>query len=385
MDRTSFKARLGKAYATSTQLYNWHFTPSDLANQRQECNTAARKRLMESNAAGKDGEKAEDSEMRSVGLDPDEELNVVKRYIYLMKALFDKFTNPRLPDEVYGFAVTYLKRFYLTHSVMDFYPREIMLLSLYMACKASDFPIGLQAFISHIPRNQERYSYFILNSELFLLEALHYDLWVYTPYRPLTGLIVDLISYQKRVLQTQDNKAACDLVRNEAALIKELRREGADLINMWYQTDLCLTVHPSQFALAVLVELGRTRPQLDVEVFVRDELCGCDPLDKGKKSSGSGVSDGEQESEDDEDNATNSKPVLKTEPEVTPEQRWKQLSGRLDFIRETVSEFEFVLDLQPMSPEEIKLDQCRNPLYNLESEEYAEAKSHADSLLANFD
>lgn len=79
---------------------------------------------------------------------------------------------------------------------MDFYPREMMLTCLYMACKSADFPVGIQTFTSHIPRNQERYSYFILNSELFLLEALGYDLWVFTPYRPLTGLIMDLVAYQ---------------------------------------------------------------------------------------------------------------------------------------------------------------------------------------------
>lgn len=79
---------------------------------------------------------------------------------------------------------------------MDFYPRDIMLTCLYVACKAADFPIGLQTFISHIPRNQERYSYLVLNSELFLMESLGYDLWVYTPYQALTGFVIDLVAYQ---------------------------------------------------------------------------------------------------------------------------------------------------------------------------------------------
>ncbi|VEL44393.1 unnamed protein product [Protopolystoma xenopodis] len=84
----------------------------------------------------------------------------------------------------------------MLHSVMDFHPREMMLTCLYLACKAADFPIGIEAFITRVPRNQERYAYFILNSELFLMEALHYDLWIYTPYRALTGLIVDLVAFQ---------------------------------------------------------------------------------------------------------------------------------------------------------------------------------------------
>ncbi|TPP60259.1 putative cyclin-H [Fasciola gigantica] len=326
-----------------------------------------------------------------------------------MRALCEKFTNPRLPDEVFGFAVTYLKRFYLHHSVMDFYPREMMLTCLYMACKAADFPVGIQTFTSHIPRNQERYSYFILNSELFLLEALGYDLWVFTPYRPLTGLIMDLVAYQKRL---RKNSSGTQVSLNEVELVNELRKEGTELINLWYQTDLCLTVHPSQFALAILVELGRTRPQLDVEVFVRDELCGCDPMQKPKKlsvSSSNGQDTEEEDEDEDDDNSDdenaakiNSKgPVNKQEEvkkrssspqpksqkndHIPPEERWKQLSERLDHIRAVVNEFDFVYNLQRITEEETKLEACRNPLYDLDSDEYKEAKSKADSLLANLE
>ncbi|KAF5402437.1 Proteasome endopeptidase complex [Paragonimus heterotremus] len=372
-----------QAYATSTQLYNWHFSPSDLANQRLDCNIAARKKL--SAQFPKDDKTANGTGLQDTenlpGLDPDEELTIVKRYIFLMKALFDKFRDPRLPDEVYGFAVTYLKRFYISHSVMDFYPREMMLTCLYVACKAADFPIGIQTFISHIPRNQERYSDFILNSELFLLESLNYDLWVFTPYRPLIGLIIDLVAYQKRVRQKEIDSVAIEFGTGETELISELKCEGVDLINLWYQTDLCLTVHPSQFALAVLVELGRTRPRLDVEVFVRDEVCGCDPVQRPKKSP---MLSGHESDEDDEKPSVN-KYDGKVSASSSPEERWSQLSDRLDSIREVVSQFNFVVELERMSTEELKLENFRNPLYNIDSEEYAAAKSRADSLLANLE
>ncbi|OON18177.1 cyclin ccl1, partial [Opisthorchis viverrini] len=284
----------------STQLYNWHFTPSDLTQQRQECNANARKRLKQLPPANRaEAVLIDDGEDQQLGLDPDEEFSIVKHYIYLMKALFDKFTNPRVPNEVYGFAATYLKRFYLRHSVMDFYPREMMLTCLYVACKAADFPIGLQAFIAHIPRNQERYSSFIINSELFLLESLNYDLWVFTPYRPLMGLIIDLLAYQKHIHALSSN-SAFDWCPDEKAMAQELHREGVDLISLWYQTDLCLTVHPSQFALAVLVELGYTRPSLDVESFIRDEICGCHPIQKPTKPE---ESDDETDDEEEDENS----------------------------------------------------------------------------------
>ncbi|CAH8528022.1 unnamed protein product [Schistosoma turkestanicum] len=310
-----------------------------------------------------------DTNSSMIGLDPDQEFKIVKHYIYLMKILFDKFTTPQLPDEVYGFAATYFKRFYLNHSVMDFYPRDIMLTCLYVACKAADFPIGLQTFISHIPRNQKRYSYLVLNSELFLMESLGYDLWVYTPYRALTGFVIDLVAYQRRICGAHSDSY---LLENQSddQLVNELCKDGVDLINLWYQTDLCLTVHPSQFALAVLVELGHTRPQLDVEVFVRDELCGCDPVQKFKRHS-------EEEDTDEVDIKQPQEDARKCDPEI----RWQELSSRLDFIRQTINEFQFITDLGPVGEEEIILDECRNPLYNIESDEYAEAKSKADSLM----
>ncbi|KAA3680383.1 20S proteasome subunit alpha 6 [Paragonimus westermani] len=275
-----------KAYATSTQLYNWHFSPSDLANQRLDCNIAARKKL---NAQfPKDDKTANGIGLQDVenlpGLNPDEELTIVKRYIFLMKALFDKFRDPRLPDE-------------------------------------------------------------------------------------------------KRVRQKEVDSMAIEFGTGETELISELQSEGVGLINLWYQTDLCLMVHPSQFALAVLVELGRTRPRLDVEVFVRDEVCGCDPVQRPKKSP---MPSGHESDEDDE------KPSMyksggKVSVSPSPEERWSQLSDRLDSIREVVSQFDFVVELERMSTEELKLENFRNPLYNIDSEEYAAAKSHADSLLANLE
>ncbi|VDO63307.1 unnamed protein product [Schistosoma margrebowiei] len=272
---------------------------------------------------------------------------------------------------VYGFAATYFKRFYLNHSVMDFYPRDIMLTCLYVACKAADFPIGLQTFISHIPRNQERYSYLVLNSELFLMESLGYDLWVYTPYQALTGFVIDLVAYQRRICGARSDSYLLEN-RSDAQLVDELCKDGVNLINLWYQTDLCLTAHPSQFALAVLVELGHTRPQLDVEVFVRDELCGCDPVQKFK-----------QHSEEDDGDEGDIKP--KKDTKCDPDTRWQELSSRLDFIRQTVDEFQFITELGPVGEEEVILDECRNPLYNIESDEYAQAKSKADSLMATLE
>ena len=243
--------------------------------------------------------------------------------------------------QVFGFAATYLKRFYLNNSVMDYFPREMMLTALYLACKVADYPLGLNAFTQHIPRNRDRYSYFISHSELFLMEKLQYDIWIHAPYRPLSGFLVDLLAHRK---QSAPEGASESL---NADLMAKLKAEGYDIIHDWYQTDLCLTHPPSQIALAVLVELGRIHPELEVEEFVKNEVCGC--------------ASGDKEAED----------------------KWVELREKIEHVQTTViGEFDFLTDLSYGSELEMALLKCRNPLYDPLSEEYAAARKQAEELMA---
>ncbi len=72
-------------------------------------------------------------------------------------------------------------------------------------------------------------------------------------------------------------------------------------------------------------------------------------------------------------------------PRPSAEQRWATLQERLEVIRTTVAEFDFVDDLSRFGEEEALLETCRNPLYDPLSEEYAATKERVNSLLANFD
>ncbi|KAL3317233.1 Proteasome subunit alpha 1 [Cichlidogyrus casuarinus] len=322
----------------------------------------------------------------------EDEVQLVKRYLFIMKRLFDSFQSPVLPDRVYGFAAHYLKRFYLAQSMMDHYPREIMLTCLYLGCKCADFPIGVRAFVQHIPRNQERYSNFIVNSELFIIDAINYDLFVHTPYRPFKGLVVDFISYSFQTGRVQ--------MADAKTLYDELLASGIDTIHKWFQTDLCFSVGPSEYALAVLVQIPDLfrKYDLDIEAFIRDELCGCDPMVKlDKYSAALKINDGqneetakkqekEKEFKDDDDDDDSSDESTKEEMtgNMKPAEQWELLRQNLKDIQDYINEFKFVESLAPIenevNPEEI-LEQCRNPLYNPGTSEYEEARSVADNSL----
>ncbi|KAL5962376.1 putative cyclin-H [Taenia solium] len=335
-----------KAYVTSTQLYNWRFTPDELANQRQECNSSARRRLA-AQIRAKAEAKGGDIPSEPTFLTAEEEFVIVKRYIFAMKELFYQFSDSGLPVDVFGFAATYLKRFYLNNSVMDYFPREMMLTSLYLACKVADYPLGLETFAAHIPRNREHYSEIVVHSELFLMEKLQYDIWIHTPYRPLNGLLVDFLAYRRIQRGEAMEEEAEELAT--ADMMANLKKEGYEIIHKWFQTDLCLTHSPSQFALAVLLELGRKYRDLGVEKFVKNSVCEHDSSDESM------------------------------------EQKWTVLNEKMEQIQAMVGEFEFISDLTCGSDLEAVLMQCRNPLYDPLSEEYAAAKKQAEKLLSFLD
>lgn len=243
-----------------------------------------------------------------------------------------------LKNQVFGFAATYLKRFYLNNSVMDYSPRELMLTALYLAFKAADYPISLNKFVGYIPRNRQRYHDFISRSELFLMDKLQYDLWIHPPYRALVGFLVELITYKRSKEGFMNDEAATELMAS-------LKKEGYEIINTWFQTDLCFTNPPSQFALAVVMELGRRHPELQTEDFVNEVVLA---------------------------NATS-----EAGDEESVEQKKERLWERLEGIQSMVAEFDFLVDLSVGMELETVLAKCRNPLYDIDSEEYKEVQRQA--------
>nr|CUU99798.1 cyclin [Hymenolepis microstoma] len=245
---------------------------------------------------------------------------------------------PILGLQVFGFAATYLKRFYLNNSVMDYSPREMMLTALYLAFKAADYPISLNRFVDHIPRNRERYHAFISRSELFLMDKLLYDLWIYPPYRPLVGFLVELIAFRQSKDSSMTDEVATELMNS-------LRKEGYEIINTWFQTDLCFTNPPSQYALAVVMELGRRHPELQTADFVSTVVLGDVTAE-----------DGDEES---------------------VEQKKERLWDKLEAIQTMISEFDFIVDLSVGLELENVLAECRNPLYDIDSDDYKEIQRQA--------
>lgn len=122
-------------YEASTQYTNWRFSQEDLARIRTSLNVAAISAIQSTL------EKAEVSKIigqpddvlicfdqpgSSQGvsfLDAAEENLLVKQYIVKISEVCGAF---QYPEEVEATAITYLKRFYLKNTVMDWHPMRVM-------------------------------------------------------------------------------------------------------------------------------------------------------------------------------------------------------------------------------------------------------------------
>ena len=122
-------------YEGSTQFRNWRFSPERLAHTRARLNAGAVDAIRV--AFETDEVRAyacygvlcshrhdqPGSSSRVQFLTADEELLLVKLYASKIPQMCQLF---RFPEEVEATAITYLKRFYLKNTVMDWHPKNVM-------------------------------------------------------------------------------------------------------------------------------------------------------------------------------------------------------------------------------------------------------------------
>lgn len=85
--------------------------------------------------------------------------------------------------------MTYLKRFYLKNTVMDWHPKNVMLTALFLATKTTNHPISLEAYTSHIPKTATSD---VLDLEFLVAQSLGFDFAVWHAHRALWGLWLDV-------------------------------------------------------------------------------------------------------------------------------------------------------------------------------------------------
>jgi len=160
--------------------------------------------------------------------------------IYYAKFINDvcrKF-KPPVPHTVIGTSIAYFKRFFLNTSVMEFHPREIGYLSVYLAMKVDEYNVSIDQFMEQVSaQSNHGLQMFIIDNELLMLQKLNFHLTVHCPYRPFEGLIIDL-------------KTKKDQIRIED--VEVYRQKSEQFLVNSTLTDTSLMYPPSQIALAAL-------------------------------------------------------------------------------------------------------------------------------------
>ncbi|KAI0094722.1 cyclin-like protein [Irpex rosettiformis] len=210
-------------YEGSTQYRHWRFSPEQLAETRASLNTAAVAAIREAFEADSPGSSSQVS-----FLNADEENLLVKLYIGKVPQLCGHL---HFAEEVEATAITYLKRFYLKNTVMDWHPKNVMLTALFLATKTTNNPISLELYTSRIPKTAPSD---VLDLEFLVAQSLGFDLAAWHAHRALWGLWLDMQNLPD-------------------VLIDDLRKaydDGIAHVRASRLTDAELIYTPSQIALA---------------------------------------------------------------------------------------------------------------------------------------
>ncbi|KAK1962473.1 cyclin-like protein [Colletotrichum sublineola] len=171
-------------YRLSTQYRLWSFSPSKLAELREQTNSLARthitSRLIET--------KRVDPEVEPLPefLTPAEEIQLLKVFtVDLIRAA--DFCG--LPTEVRATATVFLRRFYVTNSIMTYPPQDVLKTCLFFGSKAEGLYTRLAKLAEKFPNTTEEE---ILAGEFLLCQGVRFAFDVRHPFRALEGAILEL-------------------------------------------------------------------------------------------------------------------------------------------------------------------------------------------------
>ncbi|KAG8856956.1 hypothetical protein FRB96_006219 [Tulasnella sp. 330] len=218
-------------YEGSTQYLHWRFSSSALRSLRAAQNVKQVEYLRDSFERDQPGTSSTIS-----FLSADEENILVQLYTGKVGQLCAHF---RFPEEVEATAISYLKRFYLRNTVMDYHPKNVMLTTIFLAAKTSNHPIGIDLYVNNIPKTKASD---VLDLEFLVAQSLRFEFTVWHAHRALWGIWLDI-----QDLPDFNEKATYDDYQAALTLVRSSRLTDAELIYT-----------PSQIALSCFHATSRT-------------------------------------------------------------------------------------------------------------------------------
>ncbi|GFZ50968.1 hypothetical protein JCM24511_08726 [Saitozyma sp. JCM 24511] len=175
------------AYHESSQFRHWRYSPAQLDKIRGELNqksveVVARNQELEKEAQISLGHEFTAPPPASTYLSVTDELLLL--HFYISQASKICRGGFGLPEVVESTAISYLKRFYLKNSVMEWHPKVIMPTCLFLAAKTTNYPVPIDVFVQKIAKLQPSD---VLDTEFLVAQSLAFEFWVRGAEKALRG------------------------------------------------------------------------------------------------------------------------------------------------------------------------------------------------------
>lgn len=219
---------------TSTQLSTWLLSPSSLSVRREAANESAK--------SARPSATLLDSFLTL----PEED--IILRYHQRRIQTF--ISRLKCPEKVAATAITYFKRFYIDHSVMDFDPAAIALSSLYAAFKVEEVYTTAEDLVGAVEQHDAKEGTIcervpvgvLLGIELEFLQSLKFHLICFHPFRCL-GILREVLKGLHGGGAEGEDRLGRVMYRAESFVWKRV----------YLSSDLLLTRTPGVLAIAAVI------------------------------------------------------------------------------------------------------------------------------------
>ncbi|RKF79546.1 Cyclin CCL1 [Golovinomyces cichoracearum] len=263
-------------YRTSTQYRLWSFSPSALLELRQTTNKTAADRVREAVRRAREARNSlTDSKKTSKqpgNVVSDEEFDFLtveeelKLLVFYCRQTIQLGDHLGLPSDVKvsigtdlflsydeATAIQYMKRFYLSNSLMTYHPTDILKTALFFATKSENFYFRLTKFADTIGKTKPED---VLASEFLLTQGLRFTFDVRHPYRALEGAIMELQALSRKSLPIlPDNSEKIEeRPKNMERRVKDAHGKAREYLkSSTLLTDVYFHFTPSQIMMAALL------------------------------------------------------------------------------------------------------------------------------------